>query len=24
MMHNKIGDEHNELKHCFPYEYSLI
>lgn len=24
MMHNKIGDKHNELKHCFPYEYSLI
>lgn len=24
MMHNKIGDENNELKHCFPYEYSLI
>ena len=24
MMHNKIGDENNELKHCSPYEYSLI
>ena len=23
MMYNKIGDERNELKHCYPYEYKL-
>ncbi len=23
MMHGKMGDEHNELKHCQPYEYFI-
>ena len=23
MMFNVIGDENNELKHCFPYKYEL-
>lgn len=24
MLYNKIGDEDNELKHCFPYEFELM